>query len=777
VDQLKEGWDVTNLYTIVPLRAFNSRTLIEQAIGRGLRLPYGKRVGVPAVDRLTIVAHDKFQEIIDEANRGDSVLKIGLVVIGKDIPDKHSKPIEIYTNLEQKLIGAPASDGDLTRPEQKTLFNTELERKAAKAALDAIQHFERLRSSRDLESAEVQQQIAARVAEAIRPIQTALPTMEEPVDVKQVVAEVTRQFIEMSIDIPKIVIVPSDDATYGFRDFDLDCKNIRLQPVSKDILIQNLQSNERYKLQDSSAVAAERRLEDYLIRKLIDFDDISYDDHATLLYKLAGQMLAHLRSYLANEDDVFNVLVTHTRQLVDLIYAEMQQHYFETATSYEVKITKGFRTLRSTSVLAAADEDIRPFRRPVDEKRYIRGMVFGGFARCLCDRQKFDSDSERRFALVLENEKRDLKWFKPGRGIFAIHYRAGIDEGDYEPDFVVETASVNYLCEPKQKDNMNDPVVVAKAEAGRNRLRSFDAFCRDTSQQRANETAKVLVESAARVNPLQLLTAEHGEIEADLSAAATAEDRAVINAFVKQCDSMLTAVKSSLASRIWSSPGILPSSPDNMITAAATALDKRAQMEESVDDPVARAKLTSDRDELAAREWLATVKDDVLMQIGRHQQLAFLKTCQKDTTTRAITDKNTELTKLIVTDAFCKRFQDEVSGLGLKTISVKMEEIKGKKGETRFGLRLQGASDHKVHEIASEGEQRCVALAAFLAELSQASHQSALVFDDPVSSLDHRCHQKIADGWLQRRHRGRSSCLRIARVFSMNFRKQLLMRT
>ena len=64
---LKEGWEVTNLYTIVPLRAANSRTLVEQSIGRGLRLPYGKRVGIPAVDRLTIVSHDRFQEIIDHS--------------------------------------------------------------------------------------------------------------------------------------------------------------------------------------------------------------------------------------------------------------------------------------------------------------------------------------------------------------------------------------------------------------------------------------------------------------------------------------------------------------------------------------------------------------------------------------------------------------------------------------------------------------------------------------------------------------------------------------
>jgi len=76
VNMLKEGWDVTNLYTIVPLRAANARTLIEQSIGRGLRLPYGKRTGATAVDRLNIVAHDRFQEIVDEANRPDSVIRL-----------------------------------------------------------------------------------------------------------------------------------------------------------------------------------------------------------------------------------------------------------------------------------------------------------------------------------------------------------------------------------------------------------------------------------------------------------------------------------------------------------------------------------------------------------------------------------------------------------------------------------------------------------------------------------------------------------------------------
>jgi type III restriction enzyme len=269
----------------------------------------------------------------------------------------------------------------------------------------------------------------------------------------------------MSIDVPKIVVVPPADATYGFRDFDLDCKHIRLQPVSKDILIQNLQNNERYKLHNTGNVAAEQRLEDYLVRGLIDFDDISYDDHAGLLNKLAGEMVAHLRSYLANDDDVLNVLVCHNRQLVEAIYAQIQQHYFERATSYEVKLTKGFCTLHSTNVLTAPDENVRPYRNYVQEKKLIRGLLFGGFLKCLYPSQKFDSDTERRFSVPLENDRDVLKWFKPGRNVFSIHYRTGIDEGDYEPDFVVETATAKYLCEPKAKDSLADPVVIAKAEA------------------------------------------------------------------------------------------------------------------------------------------------------------------------------------------------------------------------------------------------------------------------------------------------------------------------
>lgn len=280
------------------------------------------------------------------------------------------------------------------------------------------------------------------------------------------------------------------------------------------------------------------------------------------------------------------------------------------------------------------------------------------------------------------------------------------------------------------------------------RLTTFESFCKDQSQQLAATAAKALVDAAERIKSLEALTTPYAQVEADL-VAATAEVKAAIAAYVAAADARLSTVSSSIRTRTWIDPTALPTSPEPDILKLATAIEARADMEESADDPAVRAKLTSERDEFAARDWLAGVKDDVLVQVERYKRIALLETCKKDTATRAVTEKSTELTKQIVTDAFCKRFETEVKVLGLRTITVRMEDIKGTKGETRFGLRLTGAPNHKVHEIASEGEQRCIALAAFLAELSQASHQSALVFDDPVSSLDHWHRERIAARLVQ----------------------------
>ena len=66
VDKLKEGWDVKNIGVIVALRVLASEALTEQILGRGLRLPYGFRVGSDPVDTVDIVAHDSYKTLLEK---------------------------------------------------------------------------------------------------------------------------------------------------------------------------------------------------------------------------------------------------------------------------------------------------------------------------------------------------------------------------------------------------------------------------------------------------------------------------------------------------------------------------------------------------------------------------------------------------------------------------------------------------------------------------------------------------------------------------------------
>jgi len=461
VNMLKEGWDVTNLYTIVPLRPANSRTLVEQSIGRGLRLPYGRRTGVDAVDRLTIVSHDRFQEIVDYAHSPESIIRGGLKVVY--VSDERSRVVEAEPEFVSRLAGTPTpAGGQPTGEQQSSPFETPKEREAARITLEVIQRdFERLPRSGDLAKPVVQGQIVERVKAIFTPAQRTLEGAEE-VDVASVVAQTIALRNALSIDIPRITVQPVGDVTRGYREFTLDLTGVRLPPVAEEILIQELHRGQQHRLMGATGSVPEAMPEDYLVRGLIDFNDICYDDHAGLLYKLAGEVLAHLRSYLKSDDEVLNVLRHNQQALVNLIHAQMQAHYEEKAVAYEARASKGFTTPRSNKYLAPVGETERDFRAPVEDKQDIRKMLFGGFRKCLYRVQKFDSDPERRFAAILEMDQVVLKWFRPSKHDIRIYHSGDVP---YEPDFIVEAVASKYVCETKRADEMKDAEVLAKANA------------------------------------------------------------------------------------------------------------------------------------------------------------------------------------------------------------------------------------------------------------------------------------------------------------------------
>jgi len=129
------------------------------------------------------------------------------------------------------------------------------------------------------------------------------------------------------------------------------------------------------------------------------------------------------------------------------------------AEEYESRISKGFTELKPSAYSALAGEEALDFRVSPWDKSNMAKYLFGGFSRCLYPIQKFQSDSERKLAVILEREA-----FKPTKGQFQVFYRAGADHLEYQPDFVAETGDTVYMLEPKARNEMTDPTVIAKRD-------------------------------------------------------------------------------------------------------------------------------------------------------------------------------------------------------------------------------------------------------------------------------------------------------------------------
>jgi len=127
-----------------------------------------------------------------------------------------------------------------------------------------------------------------------------------------------------------------------------------------------------------------------------------------------------------------------------------------------VKISKGFTELKASAYSYAVKEPPANYRISPQDKSNMGRYLFGGFERCLYPVQKFESDAERKLAVILEREAQ--KWFRPAKGQFQIYYRDGANHREYQPDFVAETDATIYMLEPKMRKELEDSAVLAKRE-------------------------------------------------------------------------------------------------------------------------------------------------------------------------------------------------------------------------------------------------------------------------------------------------------------------------
>ncbi|TXH19930.1 MAG: hypothetical protein E6R00_01085 [Gammaproteobacteria bacterium] len=305
---------------------------------------------------------------------------------------------------------------------------------------------------------------------------------------------------------------------------------------------------------------------------------------------------------------------------------------------------------------------------------------------------------------------------------------------------------------PEQRFPVTDPgcvCVLCQQEltpVAADRLNRFEAFVRDDSQQRAE---------AARLAYDRALATFKGEA---ISLTELANIVATVRDELRQ-DALALAIRGATLRALWRHRQIRRrhSNPSAAIDVPVTEYSRQALVDQAAGVEVranalaaeagspARAALLAEKAELADRQWLGGIKADVLAEIERQKQIARLEAAQRDTTTNRTTTKSTEIAQALVTDALRAQFAREVASFEIAGLAVELRQQNSVQGIPRFKVALTRKPTAAVGQVLSEGEYRCVALAAFMAELATTENKSSIVLDDPVSSLDHMHREAVAE--------------------------------
>lgn len=454
VNILKEGWDVNNLYTIIPLRTAASQTLREQTIGRGLRLPYGQRTGNRDVDALVITAHDKFEKIIAEANKPDSLLKAGNIIFAEDIEKSESVVVKpaYQEAVQQSLfdLGHFVAENETLSSDERQVLVKAAEQ-ASKKLIDNYRVVGRENLPKVITSSIVEEVVGGEdIAEIVKRRTDFSDIMRrflgEEID-KQ------REIIESgTMSIPQIKITRDNKAVYYFEHFTLDTTDFVYFPIPNDILLKNLvESGDvevvKGKGLDFNALNPMKTIVEEISKR----PEVDYDACCDLLYDLITTLFDAFAKKFTS-DEIKNIVMCNKRSIADKIYDQMKKHFKCSEPNIVEEISGVSMYIYEPSYMRKIGEEPISVYTTIPDGD-VPKCLFNGFKKALHPIYKFDSAPEKRFAVVCEQSEEVIKWLRPAAKQFNLFYGNG---QRYEPDFVVETSDTMYLVEIKGEDKLND---------------------------------------------------------------------------------------------------------------------------------------------------------------------------------------------------------------------------------------------------------------------------------------------------------------------------------
>lgn len=280
-------------------------------------------------------------------------------------------------------------------------------------------------------------------------------------------------------------------------------------------------------------------------------------------------------------------------------------------------------------------------------------------------------------------------------------------------------------------------------DVGVQRLQHFDQFIQaaaETAAKTAREAAitafRAMQAASVELQFSDALKEELAEVSGDLATACTA-----LQATLRARHAAILEAAAGKAG--WDTIPDLPDDLQERLAEIVAGIEEQLVIFMASVDETARAAMTLEHAQLVARSRLAEVKTAVLEALDKHAFCAKLQRCSEGMETRGISRKSTDLSRTIASQELADALNAELKYLKVHTLNVVMKpESPG--GRTQFKLTLEVPGGGAPAAVLSEGEQRAIALASFLAEVRLAGSRGALVFDDPVSSLDHRRRWEVA---------------------------------
>jgi energy-coupling factor transporter ATP-binding protein EcfA2 len=196
-------------------------------------------------------------------------------------------------------------------------------------------------------------------------------------------------------------------------------------------------------------------------------------------------------------------------------------------------------------------------------------------------------------------------------------------------------------------------------------------------------------------------------------------------------------------SHVWTDIDEPSGNPSITLEILAENLEKDTKIFKEAAQSATQKKIVEQYKGLDAKIRFAPRKDAVIAAIEKKRQKEILEKCHSAVRTNAISLKAKEIAEKIITQDLGEALNKEFSGLGVSKLNVELKS-RSDHGRPLYKLRLNLSLSEDPSKILSEGEQRAVAISSFLAEVNLNGGSCGIIFDDPVSSLDHRRRELVA---------------------------------